>query len=467
MSRMEQTEYTLDSLQCMKEFFGKWYLWLFISIVAGVGITMANYRTQSGKYAEYEARLADYQEVIMDAAEQKQELVDPEVAKEQLSVSEVDAVENALILYEVVQQRKDYRDHSALNQLDANNAKLLTLSYRIVSTNSSVDIERLHKFFLSEDFYAVVADTVEQYRKEYISEILSVSVTGAQVVLKIWLPEDSFEKEVQSAINSSVQQYWDDQGLNREIEDVVLEESEVNHIAYMAVTNNIQGSTGNYINAQAALDNFLAGMSDNALAVYYAEFGEAYYVQTEDPQDTDKVEMPEVVERPSFNLLLAFGGLVAGLALCLFGFICVQIFYGKIYSQAVGRSMGFDYSADLWIKEKAYGKEAERSSFDCVSENVNELGTARGICFVEVGETRAEMQSIISELEESVDQLISLDRMQILEQPVLTVADAIGSRETEIILLADVKRVRYGRLARVVYELRNLGFARISCICLH
>ncbi len=467
MSRIEQAEYTLSTLQCIKEFLGKWFLWLIISIVAGAGIAVVDYRSQRANYAEYEVQLADYQEAEINDDAQQPKLVDPVVAKAQLTAAEEDTVENALILYEVMEERRDYRDHSALNQLDANNATLMTLRYDTVSANPTADTEALYQFFLSGDFFAVLDDAVEQYRKEYVSEILSSSVAGTMVTVSIWLPADASENDVKEKINNSVHEFGQTRKEKDDTYVVSLNYFEVKNKVNQAITTNIQGSTGNLINAQTTLENYLKGMSENALAVYYAELGEQYYSKEIPNVDEVTLEEPEVVEQPKPNLLLVIGGMIAGFAFSLFGYICVQILLGKIYSQAVGRSMELDYSADLWIKEKAYGKEAERSSFDCVSENVNELGTARGICFVEVGETRAEMLSILSELEESVDRLISLDRMQILEQPVLTVADAIGSRETEIILLADVKRVRYGRLARVVYELRNLGFARISCICLH
>ncbi len=467
MIRNEQAEYMLDAPQLLKQFAGKWVIWGVVSLLVAGALVAVNYRSQKSAYAEYQDLLAAYNESFASPEDLGVEPIDPEKARAKLSESSLDTVENALTFYQIAQDRKDYREHSALNQLDANNAKSLVLRYRSISDNNAADTEALKQFALSDDFSSVVAEAVEQYQKEYVSEILSATVAGTLVTITIWLPEDADEEDILQKCDRLVTEFGTARGAGTETYSLALESYDVKHTVYPAVTKNIQDSTNNVINAQNTLASYLSGMDDNELAVYHAEFGEAYYPKSVEKGKAEEPEEPEAVAPPAFKPVLAVAGFLTGLALCLLVYICYVVLSGRVYSRAIERTMGLDYSADLWIKEKAHGKAAERSSFDSVSENVNELGAVRGLCFVEVGEIRTEMRSTLSELEDSVDQLISLDRMQILDQPVLPVADAIGSHETEIIILADVKRVRYGKLAKVVYEFRNLGFARISCICLH
>ena len=371
----------------------------------------------------------------------------------ELTETEKETVNNALAYYQVAMDRKEYRDHSALNQLNANNAKQLIVRYEVTSETVAVDAEELRLYLTSETFYKLLADSVEGYSAEYIIEVFSVGVGGNYVTITLWLPEASEETKVAGVIDEAVQKFAASYETEDESYSVSLETSECKHAVNVNATNNIQNSTNNYINAQKALDAYIVGMTENAKVAYYGEIGVVY---TPVSAGTTAAVAP-----PAYDVRQFLIGVLGTLAVALLFFACYRILRGTIYSKAFGRSLDLDYVSDLKVTKN------EDAVNEQVLDSLNCLGKRNGIVLLQTGIEDHKVQNVTDLLKKELEGNVATQVLEMKGLPLAGVMDVVENKEAEVVLLVDVAKMRYGKAAEIVNGLRSAGMYRISCVCIH
>ena len=438
-------EYTFDLVAVLRELVSQWIWWVVLGVLLGVLLMGYQYRKDS--YA--------YRDAVNAAVP-----VDPLSVEQMLSEAERESVENAVLYYQVVQDRSEYREASALNKLNGSSAVLLKLRYQVASSDPGSALEMLRQHTLSSSFYEDIASVVEDYRAEYISEVLTVEFVGTYAYISIWLPDSTDPETVKDAIDASVQQNV--AALKNLTAGTVfaMEEADISHqFCERAVTNQFT-SAANSANAQATLDATVNALTENARIVYYNRIGVPYT-----PAGMAAVSS----EAPGWSPKMGVAGFVAGIVLYVMIYVCVILWKGRIYPRAVRQNLGADYAQDLWIGKKAplQKKVTDKSSIsEQVSGTLRGIGETRRICLLQMGDLKEASAQVIEQLAGSLGET-QVIREKLGNRTALELADYLKDPATEIILVVDGERMSYRKVAGFMNEMREFGFERFGLLNMH
>lgn len=463
MNYMNSEEYTLDIVQASKVFIKKWWIWTIVAIFFASLLFMKDYISQKKEYNEYlnllESSKADDEELINE----KEILIDPEEAREALTEAEKETVTNALDYYHVMLDRQYYRDNSALNQLDGTNTKNFIARYILSSPSTTTDMELFKNLFLSDKVSESISEYIKEYKKEFVAEVTSVSSNNSLVIYVIMIPENVDEDKFFQLIDNEVKLFANERSKENEGFKISFVNYEVRHLVSTIVTNNILNSANNYVSSWNTLDSYLTGMTDNAKAVYYNELGKPYYVKNDNI--FEEKEPIEPVNPPKKDFKLVLIGLISGVAVCYLVYLSIQIISGKIYYRALVRVLELDYGADYWSNNREI-KSIDVENNKAVIENIGIICNSRRTILVEFGEFRENTKQGMEDIEQKISEHIKR-KVVFNERPFVELMDSIEDKSSELLIMLDVKRNRYGKVVKFVNSLKKEGFERVACICLH
>ncbi len=449
MKKMSE-EYTFDLAEVLKELLSKWIWWGVMGIL--LGILLMGYR--------YFSDAQRYQEAVSTAQEQASLSVEPQLVEQILSETEKESVENAVLYYQVAQDRSEYREASALNKLNGSSAVLLKLRYQVASSDLGSALEMLRQHTLSSSFYENIASVVEDYRAEYISEVLTVEFVGTYAYISIWLPDSADPETVKNAIDASVQQNV--ATLKNLTADTLftMEEADVSRQFCERAVSNQYASAVNSNAAQATLDAALSILTENAKIVYYDRIGVPY-------KPTGEAEV--LSEVPSWNIKMGITGFAVGIVFYVLIYLCVILWKGRIYPRAVRQNLGADYAMDLWVGRKAplQKKTVDKISIsEQVSDTLRGIGETRRICLLQMGDLKEPSAQAIEQLAGSLGET-RVSREKLGNRTTLELADHLKDSSTELIMVVDGECMSYRKVAGFMNEMRGFGFERFGLLNMH
>lgn len=255
-----------------------------------------------------------------------------EEAKDCLTESELQSVDETIFHYNELQSTNDYLNHSILMSYEGTSVPYHSFTYAMQLDNAEdytqEDIELItsrlsslyRQYFVSGAFARDVEKECDTIPAQYLEEL--INCTGESVISVVLYLDDSHEKEIevmQSLLQQKVQEYGEVFAQH----ELILIDSTSGYVSDVGIVNKKQNYLTAVYNMNNRINNVVASFTENQLVYYNMVTG----------QESESLEQEGSLQKKGFSIKNLVLGIISGFIIACGIIIVPMILSGRIVSE--------------------------------------------------------------------------------------------------------------------------------------